>query len=267
MEAAPDITLVRLLLGFALLLIPLGLSLWLRLKIVSGLFVSVGRMTAQLFLVSILLIYLFEWDNPWINVGWVLLMVVFACGSAIMNSGLKFRHFFLPVFAAYLIGAGGVLIYFTGVIVNPDNLLTAQLLVVVGGMLLGNSLHSVIVGISHFFQALRKEKKRYHYLLALGAGQWEALYPFFRESLLAALRPFLANMATMGVVFLPGMMTGQILGGASPDTAIKYQIAIMLAIFTAVAASVSLSLFFTSRKGFDAYGVLKEELFRNDSRE
>ena len=61
---------------------------------------------------------------------------------------------------------------------------------------------------------------------------------------------------------LPGMMTGQILGGASPGTAIKYQIAIMLAIFTAVTLSVSLAIFLTSRKSFDGYGVLKEEVFR-----
>ncbi len=262
MEAAPDIGILRLALGFALLFIPVALSLWLRLKIVRQLFISAGRMTAQLFLVSILLIYLFEWNNAILNIAWVIIMIVFACGAAIINSGLRFKYFFLPVFISYFTGAGAVLIYFIIVIVNPTNIFSAQLLVVIGGMLLGNSLHSVIVGISRFYQSLRKEKKRYYYLLSLGAGQGEALLPFYREALLASLRPFLANMATMGVVFLPGMMTGQILGGAPPDTAIKYQIAIMLAILSSVTISVGLALYLSSRKSFDEFGTLRQGLFR-----
>ncbi len=258
MEAAPDISLIRLLLGFSLLLIPVLMSVLLRLGVIQQLLISAGRMTAQLFLVSILLIYLFEWDNSWLNIGWVMLMIVFACISSVMNSRLKFSRFFSSVFAAYFLGAGFSLLFFVVVIVNPVNIFSAQLLVVVGGMLLGNSMNSVIIGISHYYQSLLKEKKRYHYLLSLGAGRWEALLPFLREAMLASLRPFMANMATMGVVFLPGMMTGQILGGASPDVAIKYQIAIMLAIFTSVALSVGLALFFSTRKGFDSFGVLRE---------
>ncbi len=261
MEAAPDISLFSLLLGFALLAVPVLLSLWMRLGVIRQLFISVGRMTGQLFLVSILLIYLFQWDNAWINIAWVILMITFASSASMMSSGLRFRHFFLPVFAAYLLGAGASLIYFIAVIVQPANIFSAQLLVVIGGMILGNSLNSVIIGLSHFYQALRKERKRYHYLLSLGASMREAQMPFAREAMLAAMRPFLANMATMGVVFLPGMMTGQILGGAPPDTAIKYQVAIMLAIFTSVSLSMALALLLSSRKGFDAYGVLREELF------
>ena len=262
MEAAPDISVFRLLMGFGLLLVPVVLSQVYRLGLIRRLLVSVGRMTGQLFLVSILLIYLFDWDNAWLNTGWVLVMILFASFSAIHNSSLDFRRFFLPVSLAYVIGAGGVLLFFNAVIVNPDNLFTAQLLVVVGGMLLGNSLNSLIIGISRYYEAIRREQNRYLYLLSLGAGPGEARRPFFREAVLAALNPFLANMATMGVVFLPGMMTGQILGGASPDTAIKYQVAIMLAIFAAVTLSVTLALLFTSRRSFDGFGVLQEDVFR-----
>ncbi|MFO7997970.1 MAG: ABC transporter permease [Bacteroidales bacterium] len=262
MDAAPDINIFRLMAGFGLLLVPAGLSIVYRLGIVGRLFLAVGRMAGQLFLVSILLIYLFEWDHSLVNIAWVVLMILFASFSAIHNSNLDFRRFFVPVFVAYIAGAGSVLLFFNAVIVNPENIFSAQLLVVVGGMLLGNSLHSIIIGISRYYESIRKEQKRYLYLLSLGATAWEAQRPFFREGILAALNPFLANMATMGVVFLPGMMTGQILGGASPDTAIKYQIAIMLAIFTAVTLSVSLAIYLTSRKSFDGYGVLKEEVFR-----
>jgi len=263
MEAAPEIGLWRLMAAFGLLLIPLGLSLAVRLGIFRQLLVSAGRMTGQLFLMSIVLLYLFRWDNPWLNVSWVILMIFFACFSAMVNSQLSFGRFFFPVFMAYFIGAGMILLFFNGIIVNYDNMFTARLMVVVGGMLLGNSLNSTIIGISHFYESIKKDNKRYLYLLSLGASQNEALLPFFRDSMLAALKPFMANMATMGLVSLPGMMTGQILGGADPQTAIRYQIVIVLAIFTAVTVSVALSVYFTSRRAFNEYGILKQDLFRN----
>ncbi len=261
MEAAPDIGLMRLLAAFGLLVVPLALSVFMKLGMVRQLFIAAGRMTGQLFLVAILLIYLFRWDNPWLNVAWVIVMMFFACFSAMAGSKLSFRRFFMPVFLAYFVGTGLVLLFFNKVIVNYDNIFTARLMVVVGGMMLGNSLNSTIIGVSHYYESVRKESRRYLYLLSLGANQQEALLPFFRDALLAAMRPFVANMATMGIVSLPGMMTGQILGGASPETAIKYQIAIVLAIFTALTISVTLSIFFTSRKAFDAYGILKADLF------
>ncbi len=262
MEAAPDIGLWRLLAAFGLLAVPVALSVLLRLGILRQLFISTGRMTGQLFLMSIILVYLFQWDNPLLNIAWVVLMIFFACLSAMINSRLSFRQFFAPVFFAYFIGSGVVLLFFNGLIVNHDNIFTARLMVVVGGMLLGNSLSSTIIGISHFYESIRKEKRRYLYLLSLGATQKEALLPFFRDAFLAALKPFMAGMATMGLVSLPGMMTGQILGGANPETAIKYQIAIVLAIFTAITISVFLAVWFTAKRAFDPYGMLKENLFR-----
>ena len=247
--------------AFALLLIPVALSVWFRLGILRQLFISTGRMTGQLFLMSIILVFLFQWDNPWLNVFWVVLMIFFACLSAMINSKLSFRQFFLPVFAAYFLATALVLVFFNAVIVNPENILTARLVVVVGGMLLGNSLNSTIIGISHFYGSIQKDNKRYLYLLGLGASQREALLPFFREAFLLSMKPFMASMATMGLVSIPGMMTGQILGGADPQTAIKYQIAIVVAIFTAISISVSLSVYFTSRKAFDDYGMLRKDFF------
>jgi len=63
-------------------------------------------------------------------------------------------------------------------------------------------------------------------------------------------------------VYLPGMMTGQILGGASPQTAIKYQIAIYVAILTSVSLSVTLTILFTMKSSFDEYGILRQDIFK-----
>ena len=86
--------------------------------------------------------------------------------------------------------------------------------------------------------------------------------PFFRDSMEAALNPTIASMATMGVVFLPGMMTGQIIGGAPPDTAIRYQIAIMIAIFVCIVPSITVTILFSLGRCFDGFGNLRREVFR-----
>ena len=88
--------------------------------------------------------------------------------------------------------------------------------------------------------------------------------PYFREALRGALAPTIATMATIGLVALPGMMTGVILGGADPSTAIRYQIAIMIAIFAGTALTVFFAIALTIRSSFNAYGLLDPALFRSN---
>ena len=119
----------------------------------------------------------------------------------------------------------------------------------------------MILGIADFYRVVHEQRDRYRYHLAAGASQMEALIPFFRDSLKAALNPTIGSMATMGVVFLPGMMTGQIIGGSTPDTAIRYQLAIMIAIFVCISLSVVLTILFSVRRSFDGFGNLRESIF------
>jgi putative ABC transport system permease protein len=78
--------------------------------------------------------------------------------------------------------------------------------------------------------------------------------------MLSSLKPTLANMATMGIVFLPGMMTGQILGGVDPILAIKYQITIMVAIFVTTVLGVLVCVIVVVEKGFDDYDLMVEDI-------
>jgi putative ABC transport system permease protein len=259
---AQDISYLSLALCLLLMVIPLAVFLALKVRIARDTVISLLRMTAQLALVGIFLEYLFDLNNGWVNLAWVLAMIIFAAFSVIGSGKLNRRRFVLPTLASFIISTLAVLLYFNAVVVRLDDVLDARYLIAVGGMLLGNSLGGNIVGISSFYQGIRRDDNRYRYDLALGATRFEALVPYFRQSLTAALRPTIANMATIGLVFLPGMMTGQILGGSSPLTAIKYQIAIMVVIFTCVTMSVSLTMLFTVRASFDAYGMLRRDVFR-----
>jgi putative ABC transport system permease protein len=259
---AGDISFLSLGLCLLLMAIPLGIFLAFGVKMARDSLVSLARMVGQLTLVGVFLEYLFDLNNGWVNLAWVTAMIVFAAFSVIGSSKLSRRRFILPTLASFTLSTLSVLLYFNAVVVRLDDVLDARYFITVAGMLLGNSLGGNIIGISQFYQGVRRDDNRYRYSLALGATRFEALAPYFRASLTAALRPTVANMATIGLVFLPGMMTGQILGGSSPATAIKYQMAIMVVIFVAVTLSVSLTVLFTVRSSFDPYGILRRDVFR-----
>ncbi len=260
---AIDISLISLFLGFILLLIPIYLSYILKLRIIKSMFIAVLRMCVQLFLIALFLKYLFIYDNTFLNIAWLFIMILVASFTIIRNSNVNIKIFILPSFLSFILTLLIVLTYFNKIIVGLDNIFQAKYFIIIGGMLLGNSLRSNIVGISTFYKSILRNEERYLYSLSLGAGIFEAIRPYLKEALLISLRPSIATMTTMGIVSLPGMMTGQIIGGSSPLTAIKYQIAIMIAIFSGVSLTVTLTILFTIKRSFNKYGILKNNIFSN----
>jgi putative ABC transport system permease protein len=190
-------------------------------------------------------------------------MVVVADVSIVRSCGLRFRQIAWPVFLALTAGTAIPLTLFTGLILRRTNVLDAQYAIPIGGMILGNCLRADIVGIRTFYESIRSTEKAFLQSLAEGASLHEAIRPYVRKATQAALAPTVATMATIGLVSLPGMMTGVILGGASPATAIKYQIAIMLSIFSGTAITVALGIHLTARTGFTSYCLLDPTIFRN----
>ncbi len=257
-----DISSFSLIMAFFMLLYPIILSYLFNLKIIKDSIISVIRMSVQLFIMSLILSYFFQINNIWINIGWIIFMIIFASFRIIQASKLNTKNFIMPVFFALAISNLFVLFYFNYIILRLDNVFEARYFIVIGGMLLGNALTGNIIGISNFYKDIQRNKERYLFYLGNGATVYEAAMPYFRNALISALRPTIASMATIGIVYLPGMMTGQILGGASPQTAIKYQIAIMLAILLTVSLSVTLTIVFTIKSSFDECGIIKENIFK-----
>ncbi len=258
-----DISIISLIVCLALLILPLSISILIKLKLIRTTLFAVVRMSVQLFLMAIYLNYLFRWNNGLINCLWLLVMILVATFSVIKNSELNRRMFLLPVFLSLTISVVFVILYFNVLILRLENILEPKYFIVIGGMLLGNSLRGNIIGISNFYKEMKRNEERYLYHLSTGATVLEASMPYLRNSLLAALKPNIASMATMGIVFIPGMMTGQILGGSTPVTAIKYQIAIMLTIFVIVSLTVTLTTLFTIRSSYNDLGLLKPDVFKN----
>ncbi|MEI8203831.1 MAG: ABC transporter permease [Bacteroidota bacterium] len=259
MNGVIDISWMNLGLGFLLLIIPLIAFYYYKTGLVIDSLISIARMAVQLFLVGLYLEYLFKLNNIFVNIGWVIVMITTATFSVIKRSGLKYRLFFVPVFVAIFFSLMVVDVYFILVVVRLDNMFTAMYFIPLTGMLIGNCLQGNIIALSSYYNRLKTEQLLYRWSIANGASRGEALRNYMRDALKKSLNPSIATMAVIGLVSLPGMMTGQILGGSMPSVAIKYQIMIMISIFVAMLLSVFVSIKLANRFVFDEYDNLKLE--------
>ncbi|MBU0465707.1 MAG: ABC transporter permease [Proteobacteria bacterium] len=258
---AQDLTLLSLASLFVFLIPVFYINRRLKLSINAVMVSSIIRMCIQLSFVGIYLEFLFKFNSPILNIVYLLIMIAIACQSILKSSNLKIRKLFIPVFFSLLLPFAIILLFFNAVVVRIDNLFEAKYMIPIGGMLLGNCLRSIIIGLNNFYSGIKKDEKIYLYSLSLFSSRIQALKPYFKESITASITPTIASMATIGLVSLPGMMTGQILGGSIPIVAIKYQIAIMLSIFYTEYFSTILSVLFSLKVGFNELDVLNQDIF------
>lgn len=261
---AHDISNVGLLLAACSLLVSVAVYALTKVGLAKDLFISMGRMGIQLSLVGLYLTGLFKLNHPAVNIGYIFLMMAAANYSVLKNSGLK-RSMFFFTFPATLISIGAVSVYFMTLVFQPNPLYDARYLIPIVGMLLGNSMNRTIVTMERFYSSVRKDESGYSALVAMGGTINEATAAYLKIAYRAGLGPALANLATMGIVSLPGMMTGQILGGSNPLVAIKYQVAIILAIYVSTDLSALLCITFSKKKGFTPYGFLNQDIFKPKS--
>ena len=259
---ALDIGYAGLAVGYLLLLLPLGIMLWLRIPLIGSTLIAVIRMTVQLLLVGFYLQFLFEFADWRLTALWLVIMIVVADLSILRGTRLCVRCFAGPLFLALAAGTALPLFFFVALLLRLPNWMDPQYVIPIAGMILGNCLRADIIGIRSFYDSIRKSNRDYLHRLAAGASHSEAVRPFLRDAVSAALAPTVATMATIGLVSLPGMMTGVILGGSSPLVAIQYQIAIMIAIFCGTAVTVVAAITLTLRSAFSPYGTLDPAIFR-----
>ncbi|NPE31061.1 ABC transporter permease [Methanococcoides sp. SA1] len=260
---AYDISYLSLVACFLLLAIPLFVSHYLKLGIIRETVVSASRMILQLIFVGFFLTVLFDLNNSIVNLLWISVMILMATHATINDIGLDMKKLLFPTVVSFIVGNFLLLLYFNRFVVNLENLFDARYLIPIFGMFLGNSLRGNIVSISNFYDTIKRNENRYLYSLSLGAKKYEAILPYARKSINLALKPSIASMSTVGIVSLPGMMTGQIIAGSSPILAIKYQMAIMIGIYVSTVMTVTIGIFMTTRSSFDDYGILKEDIFKS----
>ena len=241
-----------------LLLIPVYYIWRYETKLLKAVCIGAVRMIVQLLFIGVYLRYLFEWDNPVVNCLWVLLMVYIAAETAINRTKVRRAVLMWPLIVGLVVASVLIGFYFLGIVLKLDNVFSAQYFIPIMGILLGNMLTVNVIAVGTFYSTLQREQNLYYFLLSNGASRNEALMPFMRQAIVKSFAPTIANMAVMGLVSLPGTMIGQILGGSTPDVAIKYQIMIVVVTMSASMLSLVIAIKLSCRRAFDAYGRLRE---------
>ena len=232
-----DVGWTDLILAAALLVVNLTLSWVLRLGMGRRLLVASVRMVVQLTLLGLVLEWVFESANGVVVLGMGLTMGVVAGVTAARRTSIRFPAAYLD--AVIVIVATAFLVTGLSVvgILRPSPWWDPQYLIPLLGMLLGNALTGISLGLDRFLTGVLRDRTRVEGFLALGATRWEAARGEVREALRVGLIPTVNSMLVMGIVSLPGMMTGQILAGAAPADAVRYQIMIMFMIAATVATA------------------------------
>jgi len=216
------------------MLAPLAVSAKLSLGIERKVLIATIRCYLQLLILGIFLGVIFEMAGFAEIMACYALMCAFAVHHILKSEISHSRELFLPT-TLTIFGTGFlVTLIVTYFMLDISPWYSPRFFIPLGGMVLGNSMNGIAVAFHRYFDEIRLRKDEILEMLSLGASNWEAALPSIRTAVQAGLIPTINSAATAGIVWIPGMMTGQILGGAPPLEAAKYQILIFLMILGSV---------------------------------
>jgi len=248
----------RLALSLGLVAVAIVLSRRSRLGLEKDLLWGSLRGAVQLIAIGYVLLLLFQHERP----HWVLLLLAVMVTVAAATAARRVEHgppgSVLFPRALVAIGAGALvalLPVFT-LVVPLHPWYEARYLVPISGMMLSNAMNAVALAFERIFANASTEADQIEALLSLGATPRQALERQVRSTLRAALLPTINGLLTVGLVALPGMMTGQIVSGTAPEQAVRYQIVILYQLVAVAAVSGLLAVVFARRLLFTARGQL-----------
>lgn len=233
---AVDIGLGGLAASVVLIAIAVVLSWWQRLRLEASILWAAARAAAQLLVVGSALTLVFDSEaSVWLAGGWVVAMVVVA------SITVRQRAREVPsVFGIALAANAAVAVVSLGVIFGLGIFpLDARAVIPLAGMMVGNAMAATVVVSRRIVGELRDKRAEVEARLALGHHWRDASRPYVAEAMRTALLPQIESTKAVGLIALPGAMTGLILAGTEPAKAVMVQIAVMYLILGSVATSVA----------------------------
>lgn len=221
-----------------------ALSLLLDLGFVRQMLVAALRMVVQLALVGLVLKVLIDTQSPGLTALAAAIMVAVAGYEIVSRQENPIRGVWGYGLGAgtMLFGAALVMMFALHVVIRPDPWYDPRYAIPMFGMMLGNGMTGIAIGMNAMTTDVINRREAIEAHLLTGAGRWAALTPSLRRASRTGLIPTINAMAATGVVYLPGMMTGQILAGADPSQAVRYQLLVMLLISGATGLGLVIAL-------------------------
>lgn len=244
-----ELTYLDLSLGIGLIIIAIGLSFAARLSLEKDLAIGAIRTFVQLIAVGYVLNIVFTIEEWYAIVPVLLLMFGVAIHTIIGRQHIKFKNIVPIITLSLMTGTGVTLFLVIVVIINVEPWYTPQYIIPIMGMILGNSMTGVALAAERLSSEIQSKQDLIETRLSLGATSREAVSDIVASAVRAAMIPTINSLMTVGIVSLPGMMTGQILAGTSPIVAVKYQIVVMYMI----AAGVMISSVLIVHRGYKQF--------------
>ena len=185
------------------------------------------RNVIQLTILGYVLTWIFRESNLYISLLSVTIMTLNSAIHTRSRIKSKYRGLFLHQLTASSLSIWPLTLIGSSLL-SADPWWRPDIFLPITGMLLGNSLNGISVGVDHFTHEIREKKHDVLALISLGATTNEATSSLIQRSLYLAMSPSLNAMVTMGVVSIPGMMTGQLIAGNDPLQASFTQMIIMI---------------------------------------
>jgi len=220
--------LVDLVLALGLMAIAIGLSAWQQLGLELSLAIATGRTVLQLLVVGYILAFVFALDNPWAVLAVLAVMLTIAAVVARNRIGKKVPRVLPLVWISILVSTALTLIYTNFLVIQPTKWYEPQYLVPLAGIVFGSAINGAAIAGERLVSTINASQLEIETHLSLGATPQQSVAQYRKDAIKAGLIPILNQMMVVGIVTLPGIITGQLLSGVNPLDAASYQILIML---------------------------------------
>lgn len=232
-----------------LLVIPIIISYKEGLHIIKDLIVATLRAVVQLIILGFLLHYIFKINDKWLLILCVLVIIINASWNTISRASPVMHHVFWISFLAIFIGTALPL---AGTVATGAIHFTANEVIPIGGMLANNGLIAINLAYQNLDRAFVQDGTNIESKLSLAATPKLASKGAIRESIRLAIVPTIDSVKTYGLVSIPGMMTGLIIGGVPPLQAIKFQLLVVFIHTTATIMSALIATYLSYDQFFNA---------------
>lgn len=257
MSHAIDLTWVDLSLSLVMMLGVIALDRLMKLAMGADLAIGTVRVFAQLYLVGFLLKWVFQVQSPWLVLLILFIMTLIAGYNAAKRAGDKTATTMIFASGMIILGTVASAGYALEVVMHVTPWYNPQYVIPIGGMAMNGAMNGVALGIANLRSGVKDNVDRIECALSVGATGPQAIHPILTDSVRRSLIPTINSLMTAGIVQLPGMMTGQIIAGMEPTSAVRYQIVIFYMLAVTTTLSALLAVIFYSRRMFTSAHQLR----------
>ena len=204
-----NISTPQLLLALLFILVAQASSFIFHLGLNRDITIGTLRTFSQLFLMGYVLTFILKTSSPWLTLGVFMVMVVSA--MFIIKGRVKEKQiaYIIPTFLTMFISYLATALFVSGLVIGITPWWEPRYFIPAGGMVIGNSMSALAISLERLFRDMRQQKEVIEMKLSLGANYREASNDIFRNAVTAGMIPSINAMMGVGLVFIPGMMSGQ----------------------------------------------------------